>query len=95
MLVTLAEAVEQASREGGLVAQLLDDLDEATDQGCRQSVGGSSTIAPEHLVRWRRVVASVRRDVESGRVRSVSGIAREARRYAVLAGQHDRVAVPT
>jgi hypothetical protein len=94
MLVVLADAVEQASRDGLPLAGLLDDLDEATDHACLRLPAGATRVEQEQIERWRSVVTSVRHDVESGRVRSVSGIAREARRLAMRLEQPTGIAVP-
>jgi hypothetical protein len=80
MLVTLAEAVEQVSRDRRPVARLLDSLDDTTDRAGRRLAGGPAGAEPPCFARWRRVLTSVRRDVEHGRVRSVSGLSHEARR---------------
>jgi len=82
-LVTLAEGVEHASCAGVPLLPLLDGLDEQTDRSWRRIVAGQQTVDPGCVERWRGVVASVRRDVERGGVRSVTGIAREARRLAL------------
>jgi hypothetical protein len=118
LVFTLAEALEQASRDGLPVARLLDELDTATDRLGAACTAGHATIGHhdlehrhvehrhvehqiehrhiehDHIERWRRVVVSVRHDVETGRVRSVTGIAREARRLALQAGPRDRSALP-
>jgi hypothetical protein len=90
LLVALAEAIEQGSREGHPVVWLLDDLEEATDRTCRRLAPADA----DDIDRWRRVMTSVRRAVETGRVRSVSGIAREARRLAARVERRDHVVLP-
>jgi hypothetical protein len=58
---------------------LLRDLEQATQRIWGPPCDGSDA-PPPGVARWRQVLASVRHDVERGRVRSVSGLSRAARR---------------
>lgn len=90
-LVSVAEEVERESRLGHVLDELLERLDGETERARLEASGGSSGVAPPWIQRWQRVVESVRRDVESGRVRSVTGLAREARRLELQLETRRRV----
>jgi len=90
-LVVLADLIEQASLDGRPFAELIEELDVETARRERSEPRRASATT-EPLARWRRVVEQVRLDEHRGHMRSVTGLAREARRLMV---QLERVSSST
>ena len=80
-LITLAERIERESRTRRPIDLLLVELcGVVTDYEWQANPADDR---PDPTLRLRRVIDQLRRDVSSGRVRSISGLTHEARRLAL------------
>jgi hypothetical protein len=83
-LVTIAEDIERESRRGTPIGSMLDALARETNLASECSSCDERHSAS--LTRLGLIVAQLRRDIDSGHVKSISGIARAAR---TLAADHE------
>jgi hypothetical protein len=81
-MIALAERVERDSRTGLGLRVSLDEL-HGTLVHCEAPWTKHDDVAmSEAVARMRRIVDQIRRDVDGGHVRSISGLSAEARRLA-------------
>jgi len=79
-MIELAERVERESRAGHDLRAPLDELHGTLLECGAPSAAGHDPVVSEAVARMRRIVDQVRRDVDRGHVRSISGLSIEARR---------------
>jgi hypothetical protein len=80
-LVSVAEAVERDSRAHLPLDGTLEVLDTILERCASEGAEGNAA-ASNAIRRMRRIVDQLRRDVRSGHVRSISGLAAESHRFA-------------
>ena len=78
-LITLAERVEHESRGKVAILPTLVELERVLP-GCEAQAMLPAGERPDPFARMRGVVDELRRDAVGGRVKSISGLAAEARR---------------
>lgn len=81
-MIELAERVERESRAGHDPRAPLDELHDTLVECGAPSDSDHDVVVSEAVARMRRIVDQLRRDVESGHVRSISGLSTEARRLS-------------
>ena len=79
-VISLADRIERDSRAGVDVRLSLDELQRALSAW--SGPHGDDRTTADALARMHRIVDQLQRDLDRGKVRSISGLSAEARRLA-------------